>query len=494
MIDGSHFPDGGVPLNIPRAQLLKESFVGTPWESEAAASVVGGPETGFENLELAVAAGANLYHADIFEKNRPFSAGERAALLGMLAGHSVEQIIASSTPDVPIHEGTILHQLQGVAGVVRRSAHDVSKFARNRANLQGLTRYMRARTDMVLTAVEYDERPLHKVVRSLAAASSTHADDKVRLGGDTQALLHHFSDDALAPPAMSTSSALTEGLTALRRRYQQWIENLGGRRPDETAYALMDQLLSLRARLPKSFAEILGSAGPAQADAYTAQLTEHLQRFLDVMPILLAPTIKKGEVGTPRKVVPKVAQAAGASVTAKAAAPPAPASPSPPKVTPAKKAAPAKKAVPAPTAQGGTAPKTGATAPALPASNADTVADAAPAPAAAPADAEALAAGDDPVVEVVMAGGEAVVANIDDALDPDADQLARVVEIDEFNTVEEMEEVRAILEQEALAKAEARAKVIIPDRDLDAQGVSVDGPSLSENYWPHAVAQGCARG
>ncbi len=270
-------PNPGGPLDTPLNHVCIEVFNGTPWEAQAQAAVFGGPEAQPETLHGVVLAGANLYHAAVMMQE-PWRIPERSALLGILAGHTVEQIMDDARANG--FKKTSIGQI-----VAQRSAltATIGNFIRAQegaavATLPELIRAMQGESSRQMSGVTYDSRHLHIAVSLLGRESSGYASDSGRVAANVKALLHHFSDSSAAPPSVLTSSQLTESLSDLRDRYRQWVERAGIPVGD-ASYQLMNELLALDdGRPPQSFAQILGRE-PRKTSELSRQLSEHMQAF-----------------------------------------------------------------------------------------------------------------------------------------------------------------------------------------------------------------------
>jgi RNA polymerase primary sigma factor len=323
MIDGTPRQTGEIPLDVPRDLLLITAFAGTPWAAEAAAATPGSSQE--ESVQLALLAGANLFHAGQIEAGAQLPAQDSFILDCLLIGQPTGYIVgdARAAGFGKVQPGTVRRQAEVAGKAIQGSLLTVSRLTRGEALLPGATRFMQERTEELLDSANYDTRNLHEAVRLLARNSSAHQEDTVRLDRETQALLHHFSDSEIAPPATVSSKNLMVGLTALRSRYQLWARNTQLSEGD-ASYQLMDELLSLSGRrMPQSFRQILVRHAKRPAEL-SAQLTEHLQEVFMGSALLLPvrqeadrQPVSRAERKPQAK---KVAPAAGAAAVAASSA------------------------------------------------------------------------------------------------------------------------------------------------------------------------------
>jgi RNA polymerase primary sigma factor len=341
---------GEVPLTTEHASLIVFAFEGTPYAdiaNEAQGEALG-------PVQDALWATVNIHHAQrVASSNaRPDTSCE-LIMQGILGGNTNEEIIAGHRIATGLAPRPFA--INHARKVVRGTLLDVSnKLAAHRPNasLPEYIEYANGLSGELMGGAKYPiEVPLHQAIQFFANSTNPHQADPGRSRFETQALMHHMSDDPNASPAVLPSAALDSALSNFRTRYRQWLEQSGHSHTSE-AFQLMDTLLGLTGqRELQSFRQLLGTDpthAPKLRELYMQHLNDMFVGFLEMPPVRQVTP----EQARPSKTAKKVAAAAGPAAVDAAVVEDRATLPQAVKYVP-KKAARAKKAAPAKAAAAG---------------------------------------------------------------------------------------------------------------------------------------------
>jgi RNA polymerase sigma factor (sigma-70 family) len=279
----------------------------------------------------------NLLHARRAIDGADVYAGNVAA--GVLQGSSFEEAAegASRLYDLPPFPEAADRTILLLRSALSYGARVFSRVPD--ATVGQVTELMRREAVDLMGEVTYDRRkPQHAAIVYFANSTDRTPHDRIGAGLRAQALLHHMSDDSLAPPGVLPSEHLDEVLANFRARYMDWLQQ-GGHPQGSEAFHLMDSLLNITGQKQlRSFRQIL-AAEPHRAEELRSLFSDHLQEvfmgFTHMPPAGQKHTAAaKSESGARPVRAKRVAKAAGAA----AAALPAPVTPAAAKRTTKKEA------------------------------------------------------------------------------------------------------------------------------------------------------------